>query len=67
MSPNVTPREHWAVTVSRDGEAILTIETNCVSGRNLTEADEACIRDCARHLLAFVGTAREFPPQAKET
>jgi len=49
------PQEHVAVTVYRDGEQILTIETNCVSGRDLDAEDERAIRDAARQLLAFVG------------
>lgn len=55
---------HWSVSVERDGENILTIESNCLSGRELSDEDEECIRNCARHLLSFVGevAARESRP-----
>jgi hypothetical protein len=53
-------RPHWAVTVSRNGEQIVTIESNCLSGRDISSKDEATIEDCARHLLAFIG--KEFAP-----
>ena len=47
--------EHWAVTVSPDGEEIVTIESNLLSGREITAEDEATIRMAAHHLLAFIG------------
>ena len=52
-----TAPEHWAVTVERNGESVLTIETNCLSGRDLSADDERVIRMAAQHLLSFVGTA----------
>lgn len=48
-------RPHWSVTVSRDGEEIVTIESNCLSGREISAADEDAIRTAARHLLSFIG------------
>ena len=51
-------REHWAVTVERNGEAILTIDKLMIGGKLLTPADEDCIERCARHLLAFIGRDR---------
>lgn len=53
-------REHWAVTVLRSGEEIVTIESNCLSGREITPEDEETIRIAVRHLLAFIGD----PPQS---
>lgn len=47
--------QHWAVTVSRNGTDILTIESNCLSGRDLSPEDARIVRDCGRHLLAFIG------------
>jgi hypothetical protein len=47
--------EHWAVTVERSGEKIVTIESNCLSGRDLSPEDEETIRTAAHHLLAFIG------------
>jgi hypothetical protein len=47
---------HWAVMVHRNGEDILTIESNHLSGKpEFSPEDEQCIRDCAQHLLAFIG------------
>lgn len=48
-------QQQWAVSVARGGENILTIESNCLSGRDLSDEDTECIRACARHLLSFVG------------
>lgn len=45
----------FAVTVERNGEKVVTIETNCLSGREISQEDEAAIRDAARSLLAFIG------------
>jgi len=54
--------QHWSVTVEKDGETILTIESNCLSGKSdLTGDDEAVIRNAAEHLLSFVG---QFPRDA---
>lgn len=48
--------QHWSVTVEKDGETILTIESNCLSGKaDLTGDDESVIRNAAEHLLSFVG------------
>lgn len=38
-----------------NGEHVLTIESNCLSGRQLSDVDEEAIRTAAQHLLAFVG------------
>ena len=45
----------WSVTVERDGEQVVTIETKCLSGRDLIPGDEDAIRTAAQHLLAFIG------------
>ena len=45
----------WAVTVERDGEKVVTIETNCLSGREISAEDTQAIRTAAHHLLAFIG------------
>jgi hypothetical protein len=47
--------QHWAVTVERNGENVVTIESNCLSGREISEEDEEVIRNCAYHLLSFIG------------
>lgn len=46
---------NWSVTVERDGEEIVTIASNHLSGRDLSPEDEETIRTAAKHLLAFVG------------
>ena len=52
--------EHWSVSVSVNGEEILTIAHNFLSGKTeFTNAEAQCIRDCARHLEAFIGPAVE--------
>jgi len=60
---SMNPRENdledssqfWAVMVSRNGEEIVTIESNCFSGREISLEDERVIEMAARHLLAFIG------------
>lgn len=47
--------EHWSVTVERDGDAVVTIASNSLSGRELLPGDEDVIRRAAQHLLSFVG------------
>jgi hypothetical protein len=59
--------EYFSVTVSRNGERLVTIETTVLSGRELSDEDEDCIRNAARHLLGFVGNKindddESFPP-----
>ena len=55
--------DHWSVTVERNGERIVTIETECLAGREPSAEDEEAIRTAARHLLAFIGAP---PPQRME-
>ena len=49
-------RQGYSVTVSKNGEPILTIEREMLSGAELSAEDEEAIRDAAEHLLAFVGS-----------
>lgn len=51
--------KHWGVDVRINGKTVLTIESNCVSGRQLSFDDEETIRNCAEHLLAFVGPRKD--------
>ncbi len=46
--------QHWAVTVKRNGEKVVTLESNSQSGRNLSDEDKRIIRVCAEHLLSFI-------------
>ncbi len=47
--------QFWGVSVSRNGDNLLNIETNCLSGRELDEEDYRVIRMAALHLLSFIG------------
>lgn len=47
---------HIAVDVRLDGEELVCIETNCLSGKaDLSPSEEAAIEQAARMLLGFVG------------
>lgn len=48
-------RNRWAVTVSRNGDDIVTIGRDHLSGRTIQPEDEATIRTAVAHLLAFIG------------
>jgi hypothetical protein len=44
------------VEVTVNGESVLEIGHNCISGKaELTEEDERAIRTAGNHLLAFIG------------
>lgn len=47
----------WCVRVSVFDDLVVSISERELCGRDLSEADENLIRDCARHLLSFVGEA----------
>ena len=48
--------DHFAVTVWRNGESLVTIESYCLSGKaEFTEAEAETIRTAALHLMAFIG------------
>lgn len=48
--------EHWSVEVRRNGENLVTIESNCLSGKpDFSAEEEQVIREAGRHLLAFIG------------
>lgn len=53
--------QHWAVTVCRNGEEIVTIESNCLSGRELSVEDTKIIHRAACNLLGFIGAGQ--PPE----
>ena len=53
------PVRHWAVTVSVEGNEVVTIESNCLSGiENVTDYRKEII-EAAENLLAFIGTGKE--------
>lgn len=45
----------WCVRVSVFDDLVVSISERELAGRELSEADKDLIRDCARHLLSFVG------------
>lgn len=51
--------QHWGVCCYINGEHVLTIESNSVCGRTLSDQDEEAIRNMAEHLLAFVGSGKD--------
>ena len=55
--PRRPARGHWSVTVRSGGDEIVTMESNHLSGRELSDEDREIIRVAARSLLAFVGDA----------
>lgn len=52
---DITETQHWSVSVERNGKRIVTIESNFLSGRQISEEDERIIRLAAQHLNGFVG------------
>jgi hypothetical protein len=52
--------QHWAVSVAVDGEHVLTIESNCLSGVGNIDEHEGAIETAARHLLSFIGRSESF-------
>ena len=48
-------KEHFSVSVRRNGELIVTIESNHLTGRDLLDGDEDTIRKAAFCLLGFIG------------
>lgn len=50
----------WAVTVERNGEPVVTIESKSLAGRELNAEDERVIEMAARHLLSFLGRTEDL-------
>jgi hypothetical protein len=61
-----TTPDHWAVTVWRNGEEVVTIEQACLSGREIGPADEDCIRIAAQHLMGFIGDSEQMTEAEKQ-
>lgn len=49
--------QHWSVTVERNGEQIVTIESNHLSGREFSVEDERVVRMAAECLRSMTGTS----------
>ena len=45
----------WSVTVERNGVCLLTIENECVGGVDNIDDFAPLVRNCAEHLLSFIG------------
>lgn len=60
-SDHQTTADHWAVTVRRNGEEIVTIESNSLAGREISPEDEKAIETAAHHLLSFIGRSPFLP------
>lgn len=63
ISGPVTPdqgsqKDYVAVSVYRNGQFVVSIETNCLSGRDISPADEKAIEWAADSLLGFIGASR---------
>lgn len=60
MKPDwLLPSRGWCVRVTVFDDLVVSISERELCGRDLSEADEDLIRDCALHLLAFVGERKE--------
>lgn len=61
-----TEKPYWSVTVSINGEGVLTIEPGMLAGIPDIERYGDEVRQAAEHLLAFIGPAdavyADFPP-----
>lgn len=53
--------EHWGVDIRINGERVLTIESNCLSGIDNIDDYRETVIECARHLLAFIGEDKPKP------
>lgn len=47
--------QHWGVDVRIDGERVLTIESNSLSGIDNIDKYKETVKECAYHLLSFIG------------
>jgi len=50
-----------SVTVSVDGQEILTLEPNMLSGADMDDANIAAVKEAAAHLASFAGGKASFP------
>lgn len=57
--------QSWAVTVIVNGNQILTIGHNHLSGVDNIEDYDDAIRNCAMHLLSFIGDGADGESGAK--
>jgi len=60
------PVQHWGVDIRVNGECVLTIESNCLSGIDNIADYADTVRECAHHLLAFIGDGVAEPQDTME-
>ena len=58
--------QHWGVDIRVNGELVLTIESNCLSGIDNIADYADTVRECAHHLLAFIGDGVAEPLNTME-
>lgn len=56
--------KEWSVTVEQNAETLLTISSQHVAGRELSDEQKAVVLTAARHLLAFIGKGAAFERDA---
>ena len=49
----------WEVEIRADGETILTIGSSHLSGAEDIDAYADIVRNCAQHLLSFIGAVKD--------
>lgn len=57
----------WEVTVAVDGEEVLTIGHNFLSGVPNIDDYAHEVRTCAQHLLSFIGPEQPAPARDNDT
>src|SRR6185437_3108490 len=56
-APDPSDIQGWSVTINVNAQDILTIADNCLSGIDNIEDFAPVVRNCAEHLLSFLGDA----------
>jgi hypothetical protein len=56
----------WQVQVMANGEPVLTIGSNFLSGRDDIDSFADLVQSCGEHLLSFMGAAIPSPPKGCE-
>jgi hypothetical protein len=52
--------QHWSVTVTRNGEQVVCIESNCLSGKSdISAEDQRIMRVASDHLRGFAGADQD--------
>ena len=59
------PVQGWEVSVNVNGENILTIGHNHLSGIDDIDKYADVVRNCARHLLSFIGDGADDGEQGR--